>query len=168
MPEIVNQKFMWNEDYFHYEDWEAQMKQTFDSFNLLVVPRNEGENKYFYDRNNNQRIVPQGIFPNPNFKRTILEPTQSLIAKDAIESAQAGYDTLNQFEREPFKLMVMKEQQRSLGLEDLTQSVSFITNLTNIKQGLKQDYSDKEILDLILVNSQYTEDLILEHLDNSN
>lgn len=23
VPEIINQKFMWVDDYFHYEDWEA-------------------------------------------------------------------------------------------------------------------------------------------------
>jgi hypothetical protein len=65
---------MWNEDYFHYEDWETALKQTFDSFNLLVVPRNDADFKYFYDRASNQRIVPQGIFPSPNHKRSILEP----------------------------------------------------------------------------------------------
>jgi hypothetical protein len=42
--------------------------------------------------------------------------------------------------------------------------VSMITNLQNIKQGLKQDYSDKEILDTILVNLSFTEKLIAEHL----
>jgi hypothetical protein len=65
---------MWNDDYFQYGDWETEMKETFDSFNLLVVPRKEGETKYFYDRANNQRLVPEGIFPNPNFKREILNP----------------------------------------------------------------------------------------------
>lgn len=34
-PEFINQKFMWIDDYFHYEDWETTMKNTFDSFNLL-------------------------------------------------------------------------------------------------------------------------------------
>jgi hypothetical protein len=57
-------------------------------------------------------------------------------------SAQAGYDTLNQFEREPLKLMVLEEQKRSIKLADISQEVSFITNLSNMKQGLKQDYSD--------------------------
>jgi len=74
VPEIINQKFMWNEDYFHYSDWETALKETFDSFNLLVVPKNDGDFKYFYDRASNQRIVPQGIFPSPNHKRSILEP----------------------------------------------------------------------------------------------
>lgn len=50
------------------------MKETYDSFNLLVVPRKDNDFKFFYDRANNQRIVPQGIFPHPNHKRQILEP----------------------------------------------------------------------------------------------
>ena len=53
VPEIINQKFMWVDDYFHYEDWETAQKETFDSFNLLVVPRKDNEYKYFYDRGNN-------------------------------------------------------------------------------------------------------------------
>ena len=39
VPEIINQKFMWVDDYFHYDDWGAAQKATFDSFNLLSVPR---------------------------------------------------------------------------------------------------------------------------------
>jgi len=74
VPELINQKFMWNDNYFQYSDWEKEMKETFDSFNLLVVPRKDNDFKYFYDRANNQRIVPQGIFPNPNHKRVILQP----------------------------------------------------------------------------------------------
>jgi len=74
VPEMINQKFMWVDDYFHYADWENAQKEVFDSFNLLVVPRKEGDFKYFYDRGNHQRIVPQGIFPPPNRKRVLLEP----------------------------------------------------------------------------------------------
>ena len=72
VPEIINQRYMWCDDYFHYADWEETAKTTFDGFNLLVVPRKEGDYKYFYDRGNKQRIVPQGIFPPPNHKRVIL------------------------------------------------------------------------------------------------
>ena len=74
VPEMINQKFMWVDDYFHYSDWEVAQKEVFDSFNLLVVPRKEGDFKYFYDRSNHQRIVPQGIFPPPNHKRVLLTP----------------------------------------------------------------------------------------------
>ena len=70
------------------------MKEVFDSFNLLVVPRKENDTKFYYDRANNQRIVPQGIFPNPNKKRNILEPQLSLTAKSVGDGAQAGHDSL--------------------------------------------------------------------------
>ena len=53
--------------------------------------------------------------------------------------------------------MVLKEQQRSQKLAPLSDDVSFMTNLQNLKQGLKQDYSDKEILDLILSNMAFTD-----------
>ncbi len=42
-----------------------------------------------------------------------------------------------------------------------------ITNLQNIKQGLKSDFSDKEILNTILLNMNFTEQLIEEHLKGS-
>ena len=58
VPELINQNFMWNDNYFQYSDWEKEMKETFDSFNLLVVPRKDNQTKHFYDRANNQRIVP--------------------------------------------------------------------------------------------------------------
>ena len=49
-------------------------------------------------------------------------------------------------------------------MKDINDEVSMITNLNNIKQGLKQDYSDKEILDMLLVNTSMTDTLIGEHL----
>ena len=110
---------MWNDDYFNYKDWEVSMKEVFDSFNLLIVPRKENETKFYYDRANNQRIVPQGIFPNPNEKRSILEPRLSEFTKSVDDHAQAGYDALTQFEKDPLKMMVHKEQQRSLLLDDI-------------------------------------------------
>ena len=61
-------------------------------------------------------------------------------------------------------MLVRKELMRSADLVELDENVSFITNLTNIKQGLKNDYTDKEILDLILVNSSFTDSLITDHL----
>ena len=64
-------------------------------------------------------------------------------------------------------MMVLKEQQRSLKMQSISNDVSFITNLQNLKQGLKQDYSDKEILDLLLGNAQFTDKLIAEHLGKS-
>lgn len=50
VPEIINQRFMWVDDYFHYEDWEQEQRRVFDAFNLLIIPRKENDFKYFYDR----------------------------------------------------------------------------------------------------------------------
>ena len=52
-------------------------------------------------------------------------------------------------------------------MQPISNDVSFLTNLQNLKQGLKQDYSDKEILDLILGNAQFTDKLITEHLQKN-
>jgi len=97
---------MWVDDYFHYDDWENKMKGAYDSFNLLVLPRTEGETKFYYDRENNMRIVPQGIFPPPNHKRNVLMP-------NAIETydpvTKNGGDSINKFEKDKYKIMVNKE-----------------------------------------------------------
>lgn len=71
------------------------------------------------------------------------------------------------FEKEPFKLMVLNEIKKSESLKPIDAEVSMITNLQNIKQGLKSDYSDKEILNTILLNLNFTEQLIDEHLSLS-
>jgi len=38
VPELLNQRFLWVDDYFHYDDWRAKQKSVFDNFNLLVIP----------------------------------------------------------------------------------------------------------------------------------
>ena len=44
---------MWLDDYFHYADWKAKQQNTFDSFNLLVMPSTPDEFKYCLDRATN-------------------------------------------------------------------------------------------------------------------
>lgn len=75
-----------------------------------------------------------------------------------------GNDEITLFAKEPFKMMVLNEIKKSERLKPISKDVSMITNLQNIKQGLKQDYSDKEILDTILVNLNFTDKLIAEHI----
>ena len=66
------------EDYFHYDDWKVKMQDTFDNFNLLVIPNKKQEVKLFFDLDNFKRRIPQGVFPFPNFKRELLlPPTQN-------------------------------------------------------------------------------------------
>lgn len=49
---------MWVDDYFHYSDWKQRQQEVYDNFNLLVIPRDPKDTKYYMDRANNQRIVP--------------------------------------------------------------------------------------------------------------
>tara|TARA_B110001450_G_C17656324_1_gene495405 strand:+ start:1752 stop:2237 length:486 start_codon:yes stop_codon:yes gene_type:complete len=110
VPELINQRFMWMDDYFHYDDWEKKQKDVFDGFNLLVMPRKEGETKYFYDRANHHRIVPQGIFPLPNHKREVLQAPIDTFAKQLNDGTQKGNDSLNEYEKNPYQTMVLKEK----------------------------------------------------------
>lgn len=105
------------------------------------------------------RILPEGIFPPPNNKRTIITPhfNNQLIQ-------QERGDVLQQFEREPYKMMVKKELAKSDTLKAQTKNISFITNLTNIKHGIKCDYSDAQLMDLLFKNLNFTDALIEEHL----
>ena len=137
-PELLNQRFMWVDDYFHYSDWEEQMKSVYDSFNLLVVPRDRTAHKFYFDKQSHMRIVPQGIFPPPNDKRRL---QRSLVNEAPRLHSESG-DVINQFEKEPYKIMINNELERSKKLNDVTSEIRYMTNLQNIKQGLKRDYSD--------------------------
>ena len=68
------------------------------------------------------------------------------------------------FEKEPYKLMVVNELKKAEKLQPIDSEVSMITNLQNIKQGLKSDYTDQEILNVVLLNLSFTDKLIEEHL----
>ena len=49
-------------------------------------------------------------------------------------------------------------------MSEITPEISMIANLQNIKQGLKSDYSDGQIADILLSNTTFTDLLIGEHL----
>jgi len=155
---------MWVDDYFHYKDWEQAQKEVYDSFNLLAAPRKDNDFKYFYNRGTHQRIVPLGIFPHPDGKRTVMTPTVDGHAAELTELTKRGNDSVNIFEKDPMKYLVHKEQLRSSQMRAVNHEITFMTNLQNLKQGLKSDYSDKQVLDTILGNSGFTDGLITEHL----
>ena len=124
---------MWCDDYFHYSDWEEMQKQVYDGFNLMPIPRKEGSFKFFYDRGSGKRVVPQGIFPLPNHKRVVLQPNIHDFTKALTEETEAGNDSLNMFEKEPYKMMVLKELQSVDSFQPISKDVSFVTNLQNFK-----------------------------------
>lgn len=61
-------------------------------------------------------------------------------------------------------MMVINELKKAETLAVVDEDTSMITNLQNVKQGLKSDFSDKEILNTILMNMSFTDQLIEEHL----
>jgi len=109
-------------------------------------------------------MVPLGIFPHPDGKRTVMTPTVDGHAAELTELKKRGNDSVNIFEKDPMKYLVHKEQLRSSQMRAVNHEIAFMTNLQNLKQGLKSDYSDKQVLDTILGNSGFTDGLITEHL----
>jgi hypothetical protein len=150
-PEVINQRFMWVDDYFHYEDWRAKQKEVFDNFNLLVVPTTTP--KYFFDQDS--RRIPQGVFPYPTHKRQLMLPAANHTLVETL--ANPNHDEFVRFEKEPHKMMVLTELNKGASLKPIDDDTSMITNLQNIKQGLKADYTDSEILTTILSNLSFTE-----------
>lgn len=162
VPELINQRFMWVDDYFHYSDWKAKQQEVFDNFNLLQMPLKEAEDKYFFESHQARR-VPQGVFPYPNHKRKLMLPVANhSLTQDFLRNKH--HDEYVLFEKEPFKMMVVNELKKAETLAPIDDDTSMITNLQNIKQGLKSDYTDKEILNTILLNLSFTDQLIEEHL----
>ena len=76
-------------------------------------------------------------------------------------------DAINQFEKAPFKTMVQNELARGKVLGKVDDDISFMTNLQNMKQSLKHDFSDAQLMDLVLKDLTVTDSLIMEHLQNN-
>lgn len=103
---MINHRFMWVDDYFHYADWEQLQRATYDSFNLMPLPRKEGETKYFYDKKSHRRIIPEGIFPPPTHKRVILRKEVEPFNLEQQKMAKMGASEMNLYERDPYKSMI--------------------------------------------------------------
>lgn len=61
--------------------------------------------------------------------------------------------------------MINKELQNSESKKPLSRELSFITNLQNMKQGLKSDFSDTELISTLFSKLDLTDSLIKEHVD---
>lgn len=62
--------------------------------------------------------------------------------------------------------MLEKELRRKKYLSKITEESAMITNLTNLKQSLKAEYNDADLVNFVL-NFEFTEDLIDRHLDHN-
>lgn len=64
-------------------------------------------------------------------------------------------------------MMINKELQNSESKKPLSRELSFITNLQNMKQGLKSDFSDTELISTLFSKLDLTDSLIKEHVKDS-
>lgn len=63
------------------------------------------------------------------------------------------------------KFMRDNELKKMKELREITPDVSMMCNLQNIKQGLKSDFDDKQLSDLIFNKLEFTELIIKDHLE---
>ena len=126
----MNQRFLWAEDYFHYDDWRSKQQSVFDNFNLLVLPPSTSHsagNKFFFDKDAFNRRVPQGVFPYPNHKRQLMIPSTNNALTEALRNKH--HDEFVLFEKEPYKMMVINELKKTEKLASIDEDTSMITNL---------------------------------------
>lgn len=72
--ELMDRRFMWCDDYFHYNDWGQKLKDAYDGFNLYVkAPKDiKSDEKYFYQ--DGWRRTPTGVFPDGKGRRELAFP----------------------------------------------------------------------------------------------
>lgn len=158
-PEILNQSFMMSDDYFHYQDWKDDMIATYDSFNLLVRPSIQvaDDSKYFF--HNNGRMTPTGIFPDGKGVRKLI---RSEVDSEILKRIKSGnQDQATMFEKDKYRSMIVEEFLRPK--RALTDEVLFKTNLSNLKNGLKKEFSDMEIVET-LTELDLVQNLLKQHL----
>jgi hypothetical protein len=159
--ELINNNFMWLGEYNPYADWEEEIRSSYDNFNYFVE---NSSNKFLFNSHKlGHRKVPQGVFPHPNKLRSIKSPlaTKSLEAKSDYELQVKSYQNYNE------KLIQDEVAKNALvSNKDTDSQLSLKVNLLNIKNSLKQNFSDNQILKYI-TNFEFIDALLVEHLNSS-
>jgi len=73
-------------------------------------------------------------------------------------------DRFAEFEKDPMGYMRKQELLKMSTLKDITPEVAMMTNLQNVKQGLKAELDDKQLADLVFSKFAFTNELIKDHL----
>jgi hypothetical protein len=169
--EMINEKFMFVEDYFHYKDWEEKLRREYDSLNLMINPKLN--DLLFYSRNSKASMArfPTGIFPDPKGKR---KPSSQFVKAISTKSELRG--AINQplnakskdkyalFLKNPEQFILERELEKGKWKEEVNSEIEMIVNLQNIKNGLKKECSVKEIVNKVL-SMEFIEILAQEHLN---
>lgn len=165
LPELLNQRFLWYESYHHYDDWKSTMTAAFDQFNLLEIPSEKKDQaKLFFKDYSMNRRIPQGVFPDAKSPRFVLrhQDTTPELAK-ALKA-----DDYTKYERSPMASMVEAELERNAQCQQISVDLKVLTNLQNIKHGLKSDATDHQICDLLFAKLTFTDALIDAHLKDAS
>lgn len=139
------------------------MEETYDQFNLMIKPDHAAHVQLNFNPSSHKRRAAKGIIPLPNKKRVVLQHDQKLASEQITH-----HDRFVQFEANPLEYMIEKEFEHGKTLKALTPEVSMICNLQNIKHCLKSDFSDQQILDSVLLNMNFIDNLIESHLNQQD
>lgn len=138
------------------------MEETYDQFNLLQLPRDKNQIQVYFDPARFNRMIPYGLFPLPTYKRTPLQHSTSEPLQISDDRTHA--DRFAEFEKDPMGYMRKQELRKMSTMKDITPEVAMMTNLQNVKQGLKAEFDDKQLADLVFSKFEFTNELIKDHL----
>lgn len=96
---------------------------------MVLPPPSPEQNKFFYDKEHHNRRIPMGVFPYPTHKRLLMLPTANQTLNQLILSQSKHNDEYVMFEKEPYKMMVVKELKKGEEMAPIDEDVSMITNL---------------------------------------
>lgn len=65
VPELINQDFMWIEDYHHYADWEQMLSKAYPLAVDMDIDAHVLDNKFYFGKRRQQ----YGMTPRPNLQR---------------------------------------------------------------------------------------------------
>jgi len=83
--EILNNNYMWCDEYNPYPDWEEELKAHMDHFNYFAT---KSQNKFYFNSHKlGSRKVPQGIFPHPSQFRLMKQT--GISSNNSLESSAA-------------------------------------------------------------------------------
>lgn len=164
--EVLNNNYMWCDEYNPYADWETELRASFDNFNYFTT---KSQNKFYFNSHKlGSRKVPQGVFPHPRRFRLMKRNGLNGPLDCEAETPNSYESEINRFYHLN-EVLIAEEIRKNnlLKTEKLPAQLSMKINLLNINNSLKQNFTDNEIVRFIS-EFEFTEKLIEEHLKNLN
>jgi len=167
--ELLNNNHMWMVDYNPYADWEVELKKNYDNFNYYINNDQNKRNKYLFNNHPlGNRNVPTGIFPNPNYIRKIKVPlTEMKTNINSLNEVSTSYEDELMNYKNMHENLIRKEvlEKNKILPSRVSPEISLKVSLLNLRNSLKKNFSDNQILDFIS-KLNFVDKLISEHLNN--